>query len=634
LLNSKEIILFLNTVLLAAGFLGHTKIINKTYKVLFQSNNLGKMAIKLLDDALITKIAAGEVIERPASVIKELVENSIDAGATQIVIELKNAGKKLITIKDNGCGMSHEDAKLACVRHATSKISKLKDLFEIQTMGFRGEALASVSAVSDLTIITKTKDTTTGYFVHYHFGPLVEERIFASNTGTTITIKDLFLKLPARLKYLKEETVELRYIMSIMTKISLINYNIAFTVKNDDEILLSTNGDSFTNTVSSVLGTQISRDMIFVNEQNVTGYISKPNLTRSDKSNQFIYVNNRPIENKTISDAIHDAYHTLLFLERNPILVLNILVNPNEVDVNVHPTKKEVRFEHADLIYRTMFNAIKKTLEKNNLTTVVHADNQTSLSVPKNDGVISVKEDDSRYSGFIQKELNTTLNNVNIISDKNNNYENNNDNYEKNSEKYIIPNIDVPSDDFFVLGQAHKTFIICETKEGIIMYDQHATEERINYEKYMSQANDIKKQMLLEPKTIELNPKEMKIVLERINEIKQMGFDVELFGTNTIIVREIPAIFLKQQDVKIIYDIINTFESAKNKTFEDIKHNIAATMACRASIKAGDVLSRSEMVELIREYKKCKLPYTCPHGRPAHLFLSVTELEKLFKRIA
>ncbi|MFA6089560.1 MAG: DNA mismatch repair endonuclease MutL [Candidatus Woesearchaeota archaeon] len=586
------------------------------------------MAIKILDDALITKIAAGEVIERPASIVKELIENSIDAGATQISIELENSGKKFIKITDNGSGMTKEDVKLACVRHATSKISSLKDLFEIRTMGFRGEALASVSAVSETSIVTKTKNDVAGYLINYSFGNEVEQKTSASNVGTTITVKNLFSKLPVRLKFLKDDNVELRYIMSIITKIALVNENISFSVKNNNETLLNTQGNGLKNAITEILGVNIIRDMISVNDEFVSGFISKPELSRADKSNQFIYINKRPIENKVIADAIYDAYHTLLFLERQPIVVLNIQIDPKEVDVNVHPTKKEVRFENASKVYNIVFNAIKNTLSNNNLTANIYSESQTKLGVPKEEikNINAIRESDSRYSGFLQKELAISQSDVNKSSDNSNVTKNNDDKNETHTEEEI--------DDFFVIGQIHKTFIFCETKEGITIYDQHATQERINYEKFISQADNIKKQTLLEPKILELNPKEMRLVEERLYDINAMGFLVELFGTNTIIVREIPLMFMRQHDAKILYDIINTFESAKNKTMEDLKHNIAATMACRASIKAGDVLTKSEMVELIREYKKCKLPYTCPHGRPAQINLSSLELEKLFKRIA
>jgi len=296
--------------------------------------------------------------------------------------------------------------------------------------------------------------------------------------------------------------------------------------------------------------------------------------------------------------------------------------------VNVHPTKKEVRFENASKVYNIVFNAIKNTLSNNNLTANIYSESQTKLGVPKEEikNINAIRESDSRYSGFLQKELAISQSDVNKSSDNSNVTKNNDDKNETHTEEEI--------DDFFVIGQIHKTFIFCETKEGITIYDQHATQERINYEKFISQADNIKKQTLLEPKILELNPKEMRLVEERLYDINAMGFLVELFGTNTIIVREIPLMFMRQHDAKILYDIINTFESAKNKTMEDLKHNIAATMACRASIKAGDVLTKSEMVELIREYKKCKLPYTCPHGRPAQINLSSLELEKLFKRIA
>lgn len=606
------------------------------------------MAIKLLDNELITKIAAGEVIERPASIIKELLENSIDAKASKIDIELEQSGLKLLKISDNGIGMSEEDAKMACIRHATSKIANLKDLFEIRTMGFRGEALASVASVSTMTLITKTKDDTSGYLIKHDFGTKLEEKVSASNTGTTIIVEDLFKKIPVRLKFLDNPTKELKYIVDIATKIALINNNISIMIKNNGKVIFHSQNSDHKNTIATVLGTNTAKNLMELKDDVVTGFISKPALTRGDRSNQFIFLNHRPIENKAISDAIYDAYHTLLFLNRHPIVVLNIDMDPTEFDINVHPTKKEVRFEDSKHVYNLVFEAIKKTFESNDLTNDFDAEESQSVLMPKEE----VKQETffekpktnfkDRYTGFEQKELSAqepkeVYQHKEPVEAQSNEVTGAQKSKISSVQEPIIesqPVIEkVVEDDFFVIGQIHKTYIVCETKEGLSVYDQHATEERINYEKIIKKSDDVRQQNLLEPKTIELSAKEMKIVSERIEDIQEIGFGIEIFGSNTIIVRTLPCILGKLIDVEIIYDIINTFETKKNSTLVELKDEMAATMACRASIKAGDILTRTEMTQLIREYKKCDLPYTCPHGRPATINMNIHELEKLFKRL-
>ena len=340
--------------------------------------------IKLLDEDLINKIAAGEVIERPASVVKELIENSLDAGATRINIEIKDSGKKLIKISDNGSGMSSEDAKKSIIRHATSKISNVDDLFAIQTLGFRGEALASIAAVSKMSIITKQKDELEAFNFVVEGGKEISSGTLGAETGTIIEIVDIFFNTPARKKFLKTDSVELRHIVEIVLKYALINENVSFRLKHDKhELLNSPAVESYRNNLASIYGTGLAKELLEVNYQDelvkITGFIAKPFAARNDKNQQHLFVNKRWIRNEDITKAIYEGYHSLLFVGKHPIYVLNLDINPLKIDVNVHPAKTEIKIEQKKEIYYSVLKAIRETLEKHNLIPVMDIDVEEGL---------------------------------------------------------------------------------------------------------------------------------------------------------------------------------------------------------------------------------------------------------------
>lgn len=552
------------------------------------------MTIKILDEKTINKIAAGEVIERPSSVVKELIENSIDAGADNIIVEVKDGGKTFIRVTDNGSGMSKEDALLSFHKHATSK---LEDLFNIHTLGFRGEALSSISSVSNF--ILKTNGTQ----LEIEGGNLLKESQIGMNQGTIIEVSDLFFNTPARKNYLKSREVEFSHIQDIIIRYSLSKTDISIKLIHDDkEIITTPKTSDLINKIVDIYGKDIAKNMVKIQQNNISGYIGKPYVTKSDRSMQTIFINHRYVKNETISRAIYDAYHTLLFLDRHPVIILNIDIDFTKVDVNVHPTKEVIRLENEEEIYEQVFVALRKTFKENNLTPEVNI-SETNRQVKQN------------YD--ITKDTQTVL-------------------HTKEQQQEYKPEQEVKSSlgNMKVLAQLNRMYILAENEQGLLLIDQHALQERINYEKLMKQINknEIEKQTLLQPLTIELGINEFRIFQTYEKKLKELGFEVEEYGHNTIRVTELPKLFSsfnKDQIKELIYDL----EIIDKIKTENIEEKIARK-ACRMSIKAGKELNVVEMNNLIRQAEFCKDPYSCPHGRPTMISISLGELEKKFKRTA
>jgi DNA mismatch repair protein MutL len=568
--------------------------------------------IKKLNDELIDKIAAGEVVERPASVVKELIENSIDANANKIKIDIKEAGIKLIKISDNGNGMDEEDALLSIQRHATSKIINEDDLFKINTLGFRGEALASICAVSKLTISTNAKDI--GNEIIIEGGKLISQKKIGIPKGTTVMVENIFYNTPARKKYLKSKSTELNHIIDIVIRYALNYPNIAFSLNHDNKnILNSPSTDNEMNNIVSIYGKDIAKELIKVNfisnNIEVKGFISKPKLTKLNRDFQSIYINGRYVKNKLITDAVYEGYGNLLFHDKNPIFILNVIVDIKDVDVNVHPSKIHIKLSHEDVINYVIKNAVKKSLENNNLIPEI------------------------RYEE-VQKKIQPEIIKEKIIK----NYKNYN--IEKSNQQELNNKIDLndykleEQIDFKIHGQIDKTYIIVEDDEGLTLIDQHAAEERINFEIFMEQLNNknIVKQQLIEPIMIEVSSKENNIINSSKEKLFKLGFEIEEFGKNTFIIRSCPSVLNKQQSKNLLFDLINE-EDISNKSIEELKYNKIASKSCRTSIKAGDELSYSYMKKLILNLKKCSNPYTCPHGRPTMIRFTIRDIEKMFKRI-
>ncbi|MBI2665668.1 DNA mismatch repair endonuclease MutL [Candidatus Woesearchaeota archaeon] len=615
--------------------------------------------INLLSEELINKIAAGEVIERPASVVKELIENSLDAKATKIFIDILDSGKKLIKVSDNGNGMDEEDAKNSILRHATSKITKEEDLFAINTLGFRGEALASISAVSQLSIITKPESTLEGFNLVVEAGNIVSSGIMAAETGTTIEVRNLFFNTPARKKFLKTDTVELRHIIDIITRYSLINPHVYFRLRHEGYILINAPSvDNLQSKISFIYGTNLAKDMLDVHysteDVTITGFIAKPHQCRNDRSQQSIYVNGRWIKNEDLTTAIYNAFHSLLFVNKHPVAVLDLRINPEKIDVNVHPHKTEIKIEQKDLISKALFTAIKETLQKNNLipTLDMETEQQLAFGTP----LMEVKKGKYPLEKSIQSHLS-----AGVIPEKEMEYNNAvsthsplaNDHLfsqKQASDSYSnsvstgfttrAPPLAIPQSDIYsklppmkILGQLHKTFFIAEIDGGVLFIDQHVVQERVLYERFMEQYlnKQVALQTLLQSEIMEFTSIERVALLENKNLLEGLGFCLEEFGGNSFLLKTIPTVLGRTQHKVLLYDVLSYLLEGKNK-MEDIQEEIITRMACRASIKAGDEVTISEIQTLLQELTQTKLPYTCPHGRSVLIKVDFEELEKKFKR--
>ncbi len=589
--------------------------------------------IRQLDDVLANKIAAGEVIERPANVVKELVENSLDAGSTKIDIIIKDGGLELISIIDNGEGMSKADASLCFSRHATSKIKDDDDLFCIQTLGFRGEAIPSIASISDFVLETSNGNESTK--VHYLFGKLQNNKQIAINQGTTITVTKLFQNVPARLKYMKSVNTEFSNIQSYIEKLSLSHSNVAFSLTHNDRMVFQSRAtDNLLETVANVYGLQVAKSMIPVefedDEFKVVGYVSKIDTTRSSKKDIITMVNNRVVKSSVAIDAINNSYRKYLADNRYPIAIVNIEIDPYLVDVNVHPSKLEVRFSKEtklkELIYHGMidelskvnltYDAIKPTMKipihQEEITFEYKNTNITNdeYSIELPDIKPKVKEEVVEYNVVKEEVVDTIVQQPEV---------------EIRTMKQKI----------FVQGQVHGTYIIGQDQDTMYIIDQHAAQERINYEYFYSKFEklDLTMQELLLPLTFEFPVSTCLLLEERKELLHNVGIDLIAFGENGFIVKELP-FWMKNVDEKIFIDqmIDQLIQNNKVDVVEMQEHAIA-TLSCKASLKANLHLSTLAMQELVDNLMCCENPYVCPHGRPTIIKYRSYDLEKLFKRV-
>ncbi|MEA3378490.1 MAG: DNA mismatch repair endonuclease MutL [Nanoarchaeota archaeon] len=578
--------------------------------------------INILDEKVINKIAAGEVIERPASVVKELIENSLDAKSSKIEIHIEDYGKRLIKVSDDGTGMSKEDAKLSVLRYATSKIKDENDILNIETLGFRGEALASIGAISNLTISTKMPNELEGFKIEIEGGKFLSSMPQGRPAGTTIEVRDLFFNTPARLKFLRTDNNELNHIVDIVTRYGLANPNISIKLMHNNHILLnSPKNFSALDNIASIYGIEIVKQLIGIHflkkDIEITGFISKPSLLKSDKSMQSIYVNNRFVKDDIMTKAIYDAYHTLLFVNRHPVAILNIKLNPETIDVNVHPTKEKIKFAENERIYETIFNAIRDTLLNNNLIVDFSAIEDNQKLNFENKGFNNQKFQTPNVKPT-KAEIYTSKDIQGTIS--------------LPAEKIKRKNKKLP--EIRLIGQIFKTFFLGETKNGLLLIDQHIVHERINYEKFMQQLmnKQIKIQSLLSPLIVNLPPKESVFLKNNLQDINQFGFEINNFEGNSFIVRSVPSILNKIQTKESFEELISDLANEKDLSLEKKQEEIITRMACRASIKAGEEISIPQMEKLLEELDECEQPYTCPHGRPIFVNLTLNDLEKMFKR--
>jgi DNA mismatch repair protein MutL len=574
--------------------------------------------IHILDEATINKIAAGEVIERPASVVKELIENSIDAGASDIRIDVMKGGKNLIRISDNGCGMSRDDAALSFVKHSTSKIQKIDDLENVMTMGFRGEALSSITAVAKVEIITKTSEELAGTKIAIHGGKLIGINDTGAAEGTVVTVEDLFYNTPARKKYLKSDSTELAHIIEVVAKNALGHNSISFTLLHNGNEILHSPTSELQDTIIHIYGQDAARSMVPVNSSSrfamVSGFVSKPAATRGSIDHQSFFINNRSVSSRAISYALRDGYGTLIPKGRFPIAVLRIYVDTREVDVNVHPAKNQVRLSHEREIAEAVTEAVKQALLNQNLIPDEKiTSTQTSFYEIPPEIRNAVRETDSGFR-FTSRDTEKRLRHT-----------------DRNALDEDIKAGEMPK--VKVLGQVDAVYVIAETKDGLMIIDQHAAHERILFEQ-VRDSKHTDSQELIVPINLELDSREKVLMKECIPFLEEFGFRISEFGPNAFAVTAVPDVLGRLEDTSLIHDIIaDILSEGKIKGDTGLFERVTKSIACRGAIKAGASCSSEQMESLIKQLFSTENPYTCPHGRPTMVSFGRQELDKLFKRI-
>lgn len=595
-------------------------------------------SIRILPENVTNKIAAGEVIERPASIVKELLENSIDARSKKITVSVKNGGKSFIKVLDDGIGMVHDDTILSFERHATSKISTIDDFNVIKTFGFRGEALPSIASISRLKLISKTAEEETGTQVVIEGGEIKDVTKVASLAGTSMEVNNIFFNTPARKKFLKSDLTEMSYISQIFNTISLAYPNIQFRLINSDKEIINSqaSGDLMVR-IGDLFGKSLVKDLISisveVNKMKLSGYISRPSFNTSRKQYQFFYVNNRCIKNKMSNHAIYNAYRTLLPKDRHPVLFLFFDISPTAVDVNVHPAKAEVRFANQQLAYDFIYHAIFKTLlnyKELQSKDISHVP-ETTLNTNINNFVPKSGEDKDSFfnkgffSSFKHNEQEIRSSAVPSL------------------EKYLDLNMPPPTTKHYPayskcrpVGQIEDSFIVLENSSYMVLVDQHTAHERILFEKLERelQKSKIARQQLLFPVSIELSHSESILLEKHLEDIKRIGLEIECFGKNSFLIRAVPSILEGKDYSALVLEIVGIISRAeKSGSFEHIFSETIKIIACHGAVRAHQHLKIEEIKNLLLDLEKTKLPYTCPHGRPISLVFSLKDIKKKFLRI-
>ncbi|MBS1008937.1 DNA mismatch repair endonuclease MutL [Leuconostoc suionicum] len=633
------------------------------------------MRIHELSNLLANQIAAGEVIERPASVVKELVENAIDAGATQIDVIVEEAGESLIRVVDNGEGINPEDVPLAFTRHATSKISNRHDLFNIMSLGFRGEALPSIAAISDVTLNTTTQDAPSGIMYRIKGGKQVSATPANGRRGTVVSVRDLFYNTPARLKYLKRPQTELSRIADIMNRIALSYTNVAFTVTSDGRNILQTNGDgNQQRVIAAIYGRDVAQKMRAIagedDDFNITGFVSLPELTRGSRDYLTILVNGRFIKNFSVSNAVIRGYGSKLMVGRFPMGVININTDPLLVDVNVHPQKAEIRLSKEAELSALIIDTVKSCFADENLIPDAYENlygqaqtNKIEPPAPKqvapwakpdmeqtiaintgldsNEVVINQEADLMTHAvnEFTQKyahEPNLPIFDDEItvqVSEDISSY--NKPEIPTQEELDISPKKTSGFPSLEYIGQMHGTFLFAQSSEGFYLIDQHAAQERVKYEYYRKEIGQVgtDKQRMLVPITINYSVADMLKIADKESELEGIGLTLEPFGPTTVIVREHPTWFEKGQETETIKEMVDWILRDGNLTVAEFRERTAIMMSCKRSVRANMHLSDLQARTLLESLASTENPYNCPHGRPVVTSFTLIEMEKMFKRI-
>ncbi len=622
--------------------------------------------IRVLPDQVANQIAAGEVVERPASVVKELLENSLDAGATSIRVEIENGGRRLIRITDNGCGMLQDDALLAFERHATSKLSSAKELLSISTLGFRGEALPSIASVSRLLLETRSADETTGNSVEITGGKILNVGELAATPGTTITVRDLFFNVPARKKFLRSEQTELAHIASLVTHYSLANPEKTFELRNGAaELLYVTPVDTLEERVFQVFGKDIldelielapkTRELAIPEEEprqfTVAGFVSRPQIQKNNRNSIFVFVNGRLIRDRLLLHALSSAYYNLMPPACYPFALLFLNCATEEVDVNVHPSKTEVRFRHQSFVHDFVRDAIREQLMQSRPAPAfsVSPSPQPAAALPYSEFTQMV-EDEAHPSHSLPPEPASTFRlEPTVAPEPRFDFETGPEPDRADPIRLRVPASHGPVGfestpqhtlanlkDLRPLGQVHESFIIAAGRDGLWIVDQHVAHERILFEKVLRQraAGRPEVQRLLLPLVLRLSPSQQLEYARIADELHAAGFETEPFGQGTIAVNGAPAAIASSDLEQAIYEILEVAEQELRKaSLDDVRRGIAASLACRAAIKINTRLDQSKMEWLLRELALTDYPMACPHGRPIAMQYSTREILKAFHRI-
>jgi len=574
------------------------------------------LPIRILAEEVASQIAAGEVIERPASVVKELRENALDAGAQRVEFRVINAGKEVIDVSDDGYGIPSEELTLAVTRHATSKLSRAEDLFRIKTLGFRGEALASIASVSRLTLTSREKNAEIGWKIVVEGGKLLINEAAGMPIGTHVRVENLFFNVPARLKFLKSDLTEKNQITQLVSRYALAYPQIRFRLVQDGrEVLQSLGNNNRREVLAQVFGNELAKQMLAVELEEedirVEGFISPVGISRSNRREITFFINGRWVQDAGLSAALIQAYHTLLMVGRFPIAALFIEISPELVDVNVHPAKAEVRFRDADRVFRVVQRAVKRALLAYSPAPQLNTSLWQSRS---SEAMVEPAWEMAHESDIVQPTIESLT-----VDDK------------SVQQQNPLPVDALPL--LRVIGQVGAAYLVAEGPDGLYLIDQHAAHERVLFEKFMRQAGkEIPSQALLHPQTFEVPPQAAALLHSQIEALNRWGFEVEPFGGNTFRVRRIPALLSGMEPLEAVRSLVEDFEEDETPLQAEIEARVIARVCKRAAVKAGQILSMDEQIALVRDLERCQSPRTCPHGRPTMIHLSVDLLERQFGR--
>lgn len=604
--------------------------------------------IYILPEHIASKIAAGEVVQRPASVVKELGENSVDAGATSIAVVIKDGGKSFIQVVDNGSGMSEEDALVAFERHATSKIFSYEDLENIRTLGFRGEALASIAAVTQVELLTRQKDDDVGTRVRTEGGEIKEITKDSCERGTSITVRNLFYNTPGRRNFLKSNNTEFKHVFDVVQRLAIAHSEFRITFVSDDDVVLDLRPSPLDERVKDLFGEHQYNSLISFKDSNemseILGYVSKPDFSRKTRVEQYLFLNGRYIVNRSINHAVFQAYEHLLEKGSFPFFILFLTIDPHHVDVNVHPSKMEVKFEDERSVYRMVMSSVRKALMAHDLVPSVMVGDLENLEKRAKlswGGQVPARSwenlFDPKASSLVDRQTGEIRSPAEFEAPGFTQHPTGFPGSRRDSPQKSAIEQGVPSTGLSFsspVWQLHNKYIISPTPEGLMVIDQHVAHERVLYERAVERFNTdiINSQQLLFPHTLELSPGDAALAKKLAPHLEGLGFVIKFFGKNTVVVEGIPPDVTPGKETTIFQEILDLYKENEHDVKLEPRENLAKSYSCKAAIKAGDPLNEQEMRSLLEQLFATKVPFVCPHGRPVIIKLSLSELDKRFGR--